>query len=153
MPSRPARVCRKAGCNALTKDPSGFCPEHKIQAQTKAKQREKAIKAEYDKRRGSSAERGYGSRWQKVSKLFLSKPENALCAHCRERGELNPSQVVDHIKPHRGDFDLFWDESNWQGLCKRCHDRKTVKERNQSKVKGCQADGRPTDPAHPWNTV
>lgn len=27
--------------------------------------------------------------------------------------------------PHRGDQKLFWDESNWQALCKPCHDRKT----------------------------
>ncbi|WP_304879789.1 HNH endonuclease [uncultured Parasutterella sp.] len=23
---------------------------------------------------------------------------------------------------------MFWDESNWQALCKRCHDRKTAAE-------------------------
>lgn len=36
--------------------------------------------------------------------------------------------VVDHIKPHRGDQRLFWDEDNWQALCKECHDRKTLTE-------------------------
>lgn len=36
--------------------------------------------------------------------------------------------VVDHIKPHRGDKALFWDEHNWQPLCKKCHDTKTGKE-------------------------
>ncbi|WP_330848890.1 HNH endonuclease [Mangrovicoccus ximenensis] len=34
-----------------------------------------------------------------------------------------PAQVVDHIQPHRGDQSLFWDVSNWQALCKCCHDR------------------------------
>jgi 5-methylcytosine-specific restriction protein A len=33
--------------------------------------------------------------------------------------------VVDHIIPHRGDQYLFWDQENWQALCKDCHDRKT----------------------------
>lgn len=37
--------------------------------------------------------------------------------------------VVDHIIPHRGNEELFWDEDNWQGLCKRCHDRKTWREK------------------------
>jgi 5-methylcytosine-specific restriction protein A len=23
---------------------------------------------------------------------------------------------------------LFWDERDWQGLCKRCHDAKTARE-------------------------
>jgi 5-methylcytosine-specific restriction protein A len=36
--------------------------------------------------------------------------------------------VVDHIVPHRGREQLFWDESNWQALCKACHDRKTGEE-------------------------
>ena len=151
MPSRPSRVCRKAGCNALTKDQSGFCEQHKIQAQTKAKQREKAVRDEYDKRRGTAAQRGYDSRWQKASKLFLSRPENALCADCLKQGITKPSQVVDHIKPHRGDYDLFWDESNWQGLCKRCHDRKTARERSGQPSKGCGPDGLPAGADHPWN--
>ena len=33
--------------------------------------------------------------------------------------------LLDHIIPHRGDQKLFWDEGNWQALCKACHDRKT----------------------------
>jgi 5-methylcytosine-specific restriction protein A len=37
--------------------------------------------------------------------------------------------VVDHIIPHQGDMTLFWDaDSNWQSLCKTCHDRKTATE-------------------------
>jgi 5-methylcytosine-specific restriction protein A len=37
--------------------------------------------------------------------------------------------VVDHIVPHKGDAERFWDsEHNWQALCKRCHDRKTATE-------------------------
>ena len=30
--------------------------------------------------------------------------------------------------PHHGDMTLFWDEENWQALCKRCHDAKTASE-------------------------
>lgn len=41
-----------------------------------------------------------------------------------------PATVVDHIIPHRGDLSsaAFWDETNWQPLCKRHHDRKTARE-------------------------
>ena len=39
-----------------------------------------------------------------------------------------PATVVDHIIPHKGDMDIFWDEDNWQPLCKRCHDQKTATE-------------------------
>ena len=38
------------------------------------------------------------------------------------------SRTKDHIVPHRGDMRLFWDESNWQPLCKRHHDVKTRNE-------------------------
>ena len=30
--------------------------------------------------------------------------------------------------PHQGDQALFWNASNWQALCKRCHDAKTARE-------------------------
>ena len=56
--------------------------------------------------RAGSGERGYDRRWQKARARY----------------------VVDHIRPHRGDPILFWDESNWQSLCKACHDKKTWNE-------------------------
>lgn len=31
------------------------------------------------------------------------------------------ASVVDHIKPHRGNQDLFWDKSNHAALCRHCH--------------------------------
>lgn len=37
--------------------------------------------------------------------------------------ERDTSQLVgDHIREHRGDPALFWDETNVQTLCKPCHD-------------------------------
>jgi 5-methylcytosine-specific restriction protein A len=36
--------------------------------------------------------------------------------------------VVDHIKPHQGDPELFWDSENLQALCAPCHSRKTASE-------------------------
>lgn len=44
-----------------------------------------------------------------------------LCAECQAA-----ATIVDHVTPHRGDPNLFWDAANWQSLCKRCHDRKTA---------------------------
>ena len=45
-----------------------------------------------------------------------------------KRGKYTQTAVVDHIVPHRGDSNLFWDRNNWQPLCKPCHDRKTGRE-------------------------
>jgi 5-methylcytosine-specific restriction enzyme A len=47
---------------------------------------------------------------------------------CKAVGRLEPAVVVDHRVPHRGNHELFWDEANWQGMCKRCHDTKTARE-------------------------
>ena len=73
--------------------------------------------------RGTAAERGYGSRWQKARLSFLA--EHPLCAECDKQGQVTEATVVDHIVPHRGDLTLFWDMSNWQALCARCHNAKT----------------------------
>jgi 5-methylcytosine-specific restriction protein A len=68
----------------------------------------------------------YGTTWQKYRKVFLRSNPLCVCADCK--GKLTPAIVVDHIIPHRGDQQLFWDTSNHQALAKRCHDRKTMKE-------------------------
>ncbi|WP_415405336.1 HNH endonuclease [Tateyamaria sp. SN3-11] len=31
--------------------------------------------------------------------------------------------LVDHITPHKGDTNLFWDRTNWQPLCITCHSK------------------------------
>lgn len=41
------------------------------------------------------------------------------------------SPVVDHIRPHRGDPELFWDETNLMAVSKAYHDSaKQAEERN-----------------------
>jgi 5-methylcytosine-specific restriction protein A len=68
----------------------------------------------------------YGSQWAKSSRLFLEL--NPMCAECGREGRMRMASVTDHIQPHRGDLRLFWDRTNWQPLCKPCHDRKTARE-------------------------
>ena len=36
--------------------------------------------------------------------------------------------VVDHVVPHKGDYELFWDEFNWAKMCIRCHNAKSARE-------------------------
>ena len=74
-----------------------------------------------------------------------------LCAMHQMRGQVVPSVIVDHVVPHRGDQTLFWDTSNWQALCKHCHDsHKHRLERSGTEV-GCDANGVPLDARHHWN--
>ena len=56
----------------------------------------------------------YGAKWQRARARFLRA--HPLCVFCEASGEVRPAEVVDHIKPHRGDEALFWDEANWEPL-------------------------------------
>jgi 5-methylcytosine-specific restriction protein A len=107
VPYKPLKPCKHGGCPNLTAD--SYCEQHKPLYQ-----------------RASAKERGYGSRWQKSRIRFLKA--NPLCVRCNEQGRYVKTTVVDHIKPHRGDQRLMWDEGNWQALCKSCHDSKTMTE-------------------------
>jgi len=115
MPYLPQRPCKQPGCPHLTNDKSGYCDQHKP-----AQQRLR------DAQRGSANERGYTYQWHKRRTLYLK--ENPLCAECLKENRITAAEVVDHIKPHKGDQGLFWDESNWQSLCRPCHDKKTAAE-------------------------
>ncbi len=81
----------------------------------------------YERKRESSSKRLYGSRWQRARKIFLAE-ESPLCVVCKELGIVELATEVDHIIPHRGNLELFWDRDNWQPLCKTHHSQKTARE-------------------------
>ena len=99
--------------------------------------------------RGSSASRGYGYKWQKARLAYLRL--HPFCVDHARRGFTELATVVDHKIPHRGDMKLFWDSSNWQSLCKLCHDSWKQRLENSGVDSGCDLDGKPTDPNHHWN--
>jgi len=104
MPYKLKKPCKQTGCPNLTN--GDYCSEHKSL-----------------NKRDSTSVKIYDSRWKKARERFLKI--NPLCNECLKEKNIVPATVVDHIVPHRGDKNLFWDESNWQPLCKRCHDKKT----------------------------
>ena len=62
---------------------------------------------------------------EKVKKaVFTGHP---LCEICKAQGVIKAADVVDHVISHRGDEELFWNESNWQSLCFYHHNSKTAK--------------------------
>jgi len=79
-----------------------------------------------EQRRGSAASRGYDDAWRKARAAYLYR--HPLCVHCTEAGKVTAATELDHKVPHRGDRVLFWDRSNWQGLCKPHHSSKTATE-------------------------
>jgi 5-methylcytosine-specific restriction protein A len=110
MPVAPLKPCSQPSCGRLVK--SGKCDLHKKND---------------DRVRGTRTERGYNNRWLKARETYLRR--SPLCVKCKEAGRLTPARIVDHIIPHNGDQDLFWDsENNWQSLCRSCHSRKTASE-------------------------
>lgn len=69
--------------------------------------------------RRSAYRRGYTHVWQRESRLFLA--EHPWCALKGDGCDI-VATVVDHIIPHKGDMERFWNRANWQPLCKHCHD-------------------------------
>ena len=127
----PCRVCgvaiKKAGrCTTCAErikktryNEDDLPPELKAARQREKKQRAR----DYDQRRGSAASRGYGRAWRRARIVFLRN--NLLCTDCKSAGKTTAASVVDHVVPHRGNRTLFWDQDNWQPLCKTHHDQKT----------------------------
>lgn len=113
MPNKPLKSCAVSGCPELTRE--RHCPGHA-----------KKGRVEYGARRNKSWQHLYGARWRRERKAFLVS--NPLCAECQLWGRVVAANVVDHVIPHKGDKLMFWDRSNWQGLCKNCHDVKTAGE-------------------------
>lgn len=78
--------------------------------------------------RGTTAERGYGSRWQRARKQFLNL--HPLCIQCGKTGRVTEATRVDHVVPHKGNQSLFWDQGNWQPMCESHHNAKSAKEKD-----------------------
>jgi 5-methylcytosine-specific restriction protein A len=91
----------------------------------------------------------YGYRWQQARIRYLRA--NPLCRYCDRQGRARPATVVDHVTPHRNDLELFWNVSNWQPLCKPCHDAIKQAEESGGGLRGAGTDGTPLDPSHHWN--
>jgi len=92
-------------------------------------------------------------RWRKLRAYQLAEHPLCQCAHCREGdGRVTVATVVDHIKPHNGDEELFFDEGNIQSMAKTCHDKwKQSSDRGGAGFNaGCDKDGMPLSNNHWW---
>lgn len=101
-------------------------------------------------REGKTAhQRGYGHKWRVYRAGYLHS--HRYCRYCLQALGMTGMEsncevemkldalallacmatVVDHIMPHRGDMNLFWQHSNHQPLCKHCHDSVKQKQEKQ----------------------
>ena len=74
------------------------------------------------------------------------------CQACHREGRTTLGTYADHIKPiAKGGTG---ERTNYQLLCKPCHDAKSLADKGVSAtvlIKGVDRSGRPTSPDHPWN--
>lgn len=62
--------------------------------------------------------------WRGLRRRQLDR--QPLCEACLRKDRIEPATVVDHIRPHRGDWTLFTDPENLQSLSEACHNSKTA---------------------------
>ena len=122
MAMKPLRPCRHPGCPALTR--TGYCPQHN------------PVKA--DRRVSAQWHAWYSLPIWKDNLRPAQLLREPFCRECAKRGIRTRAMVVDHIKPHRGDWQLFVDPDNPQSLCKHHHDQKTASEQAEERRKNAR---------------
>lgn len=107
------KLCTYPGCNCLVSNGTR-CPKHKAEKKQIFTQRTKS--REYHSLYESA-------RWRAIRRDFLKKyPRCFICG--------KKATIADHIVPHRGNIELFYDENNLQPMCWSCHSAKTLRENN-----------------------
>jgi hypothetical protein len=76
-----------------------------------------------------------------------------LCQRCKAKGKLTPATTVHHVRRHDGDPVKFFDPGNVASSCKPCHDAIEQAIESRGYEVGCDVNGRPVDPNHPWNAL
>ena len=85
-----------------------------------------------------------GAAWQRLRASVLSG--EPLCRLCTAQGKTVPATDVDHRDGNPGNNDML----NLAPLCHECHSRKTAADHGQRVRYGCDINGLPLDPDHPW---
>ncbi len=97
MPSRAATPCRRGTCNGLVR--GGMCSVCGSQRRDKDRT--------HDAHRGTAAQRGYNSTWQRLRRMKLAS--EPLCHDCLARGVVTMGAEVHHIKAKRDGGDNSFD--------------------------------------------
>jgi 5-methylcytosine-specific restriction enzyme A len=117
MPSSPKRPCpgkgpRRSKCKNLISKSERCCQE--------CLPHDTFLKKDYDKRRGSSADRGYDHQWRKVRQQKLN--EDPLCEICLKEELTTLATTVHHIEAIDTHPHLRLTMSNLQSVCNEHHE-------------------------------
>ena len=106
----------------MARRPQTFRPRNRPSAADAERQRDAERRAALATRKLYST-----ARWQKLRAIELA--EERLCRRCLEEGVATIATVRDHVHPHNGDVDKFWNGER-QSLCKTHHD--SAKQREEA---------------------
>ncbi|WP_027718763.1 HNH endonuclease [Desulfovirgula thermocuniculi] len=108
MPKLPT-PCSYSGCPNLVEAGKRYCPEHMRQ-----------YYRHQSEKRGTAAQRGYDSRWQRVREMYLRR--HPLCELCEQEGRITPATIVHHKQPIKHGGHAL-DMENLMSVCRECHIR------------------------------
>ena len=93
--------------------------------------------------------------WQRLRKAHLAI--EPLCRGCEAAGRITAANTVDHVQAISDGGSPFPGHDGLASYCGPCHGAKTARGAEAGAVrstrprKGCDVDGNPFDPAHPWS--
>ena len=109
MPTKPMRICDKAGCYNKVPGTMRLCDLHRLE-----------WRRVVDARRGPGSKRGAG-RVSRMTRAYVAARSHWLCVLCKR-----PGHELDHITPtEAGGNDM---SENLQWVCRECHRSKTARE-------------------------
>ncbi|WP_310474083.1 hypothetical protein [Sandarakinorhabdus sp.] len=106
-------------------------------------------------KRPAASDRGYDSRHGKMRAEQLAK--QPWCERCEAEGRGRvPATDFNHKVPFRQpdnsiNWKLWGDPANRESMCNTCHQAHGARTDRDASPLGSGSDGRPLDPAHPWN--
>jgi 5-methylcytosine-specific restriction endonuclease McrA len=83
------------------------------------------------------------ARWKRLREYQLAT--HPLCRFCLLTEDVTEATIVDHVRRHDGDADLFYDPDNLQSLCKHHHDSAKQMIDHGKKVAVIGVDGYPIE--------
>lgn len=105
-----------------------------------ARERRREVARLNDRRRGTSASRGYDAAWRRLREA--KKRDEPLCRRCLERGIVREMDLVDHIVPIEVAPERRLDWDNLQSMCTDCHAVKTAEDMAIYRAPGERLDPR-----------